>query len=170
MGRAAQIGYMAGAKVNRAFMLIDGLAQRFMWVANMTLIAGLMAIAWFAADRAPPFALVAVDPAIGSPGAYLTIHATVKRDPTRECSAEFSRFIFDAAGARYDLGANIASAEMIRAIELKHPGRMLVTIKLPENIQAGLARMTTVLEYRCNKIHRLWPIEVTTNMPFTVLP
>lgn len=149
--------------------MIDSLAQRFIWVANLTIVAGLLAITWFASDRSPPFTLLSVEPAIAWPGDYLTIHASVKRDTTRECSSEFSRFIFDSAGGRYDIGTSTASVEMIRAMELKTPGLLAVTVKLPDNIRPGVSKLTTVLEYRCNKVHRLWPIEVTLQMPFTVL-
>ena len=169
MGRAAQISHGVGAKVNRAFFVVDNIAQRFMWVCNITLVAGLMSVTWFAADRVPPFAMLSVEPAIGWPGDYLTIQASVKRDATRDCSAEFSRFIFDANGSRYDLGTSTASADMIKAMEAKRPGKLLVTVKLPESIHPGPAKLTTVLEYRCNKVHRIWPIEVTLQMPFTVL-
>ena len=169
MGRAAQIGFGAGAKVNHALVIIDGIAQRFMWVANMTIIAGLLVITWFAADRTPPFELLSVKPAIGWPGGYVAIRADVRRDIDRDCSVEFSRFIFDSSGTRYDLGTSTASADMLRALEASSPGRMLLNFKLPDNIHPGAAWLTEVREYRCNKVHRIWPIEVTLQLPFTVL-
>jgi hypothetical protein len=33
----------------------------------------------------------------------------------------------------------------------------------------GPAALVTSLEYRCNRVHSLWPIEVTTTFPFEVL-
>ena len=168
MGRTAPIGFRFGPKMNRALMKIDDLSKQLMWLCNLTLMLGIAAIVWFASERSPPFVMLSVEPATARPGDYLTIRAAVKRDITRECSAQFSRFIFDSSGARYDIGASTSSAEMIRTMEIKTPGQLVVTFKLPDNISPGPSNLTTVLEYRCNKVHRFWPIDVTLHMPFVV--
>ena len=150
--------------------LIDDLAQRLLWVANITIVLGVGAVAWFALDRDPPFAVLSVDPASAKAGEWVTIRSQVRREVDRNCSADFSRFVFDSGGSRYDLGTSSATAEMIRVMERKSPGVLAITIRLPDGMQAGSADLTTALQYRCNKVHYLWPIEVTTHMPFRVLP
>ena len=152
------------------FRVVDDMAQRLLWVANITIALGLLSVAWFALDRSPPFAVLAVTPAAAKPGDWITIRSQVRRDVDRECAADFSRFLFDSGGSRFDLGASGSTAEMIRSMEQKSPGALSITLRLPEAIKAGPADLTTALQYRCNKVHSLWPIEVTTHMPFTVLP
>ena len=154
----------------RVFWYFDSLAKRMMWIANMTLVCAALAVAWFAMDRTPPFSMLSVIPTSARAGDWITIRGTVRRDIDRQCSADFSRFLFDSGFTRYDLGSSTATAEMISGMENRAPGIVAITLKLPENISVGDAVLVSSLEYRCNKIHRLWPIEVTTEMPFRVLP
>lgn len=153
-----------------ALHFIDDLALRFKWVAYVLLFSGLASFAWFAADREPPFAVLSVEPAAARAGEWITITAAVRRDVHRRCAASFSRYVYAADGARYDLGDSFASADVIADLERRMPGRLRVTVQLPKAMDAGPATLWTTLEYRCNKVHQWWPIEVETQMPFTVLP
>jgi hypothetical protein len=139
-------------------------------VAQLIIIAALALVVYYAMDREPPFAVVSVIPASARAGEYITLEAVVRRDIDRKCSAEFSRYLFDAAGSRYDLGHSISSAEMIEQIQETYPNILRISLMLPPTMEVGLANMQTVLEYQCNKVHRIWPIIVTTDIPFTVLP
>ena len=149
---------------------IDRVAKHFLWVAQMMLAVGAAITINYAFDRDPPFRVVRVQPAAARAGEFVTIDAEVMRQSERMCSADFSRFIYDSSLARYDIGSSFVSAEMISQLEANHPGRLRVSVKLPDNIAAGRAHLDTVLVYRCNAVHRLWPINVTTVLPFTVLP
>ena len=73
-------------------------------------------------------------------------------------------------GSRFDLGHSTASAEMIYGVERASPGVLRVSVLLPSVMPEGPATLQTVLDYSCNKVHALWPIKVTTEMPFRVLP
>ncbi len=158
-----------GAAV-RAAKVLDRVADNLLWVARGAILLSVLMVAWFAADREPPFAVIQTYPAEARPGDWITLTADVRRDTHRNCSAEFSRFIFDATHRRYDLGSAIATADMIGEMQLRTPNRLVVSVRLPETITPGQARLLTALQYKCNRVHELWPISVTTTIPFTVLP
>ena len=139
-------------------------------VAEVIIIAALCMVVYYAIDREPPFAVLSVMPAEARPGEYITIEAKVRRDTWRKCDAEFSRYLHDASGARFDLGHSITSAEMIGKLESASPGVLRVSVLLPASMAPGPANLETVLDYYCNKVHRWIPITVTTDLPFLVLP
>jgi hypothetical protein len=139
-------------------------------VARAILLCGFLLVLYYAADRAPPFAVLSVEPAEARAGDYITIKAHVRRDADRRCDAEYSRYLFDATGARFDMGRSITSAEMISSLERKSPGGLTISFHVPPSAAVGPALLQTVLDYKCNRLHRLMPITVTTDMPFTVLP
>lgn len=138
-------------------------------VAQVIILAAIVLVAYYAADREPPFAVLSVEPAAARPGDYITIRARVRRDVDRKCDAEFSRYIFDSSGARFDVGTSIASAEMIESLATKAPDTLTVSVMLPQSMSAGSAHLKTVIGYVCNKTHVWVPIMVTTDLPFTVL-
>lgn len=149
---------------------LDDLLRRLQWTATGILWAGLFSLAFFAADREPPFEVLEYHPAHARAGEYITITARVRRDVERRCSADFTRYLFDASGARFDLGSSETSADMIADMEAKRPGVLRVIVKLPEVMEDGNGALVSVLNYRCNKVHAFWPIQVTTTLPFTVEP
>ena len=149
---------------------LDRWLQRWMWLANLTIVLAFVIIATYAADRAPPYKILESEPFEIRAGQTGVFKAKVWRDPGRTCSADFSRFIFDSAGARHDLGNSMATAKMIADMERKAPGRLTLSIEMPPALAPGPATMVTTLHYKCNKVHAIWPIEVTTELPFTVLP
>lgn len=124
---------------------------------------------FWAFDRTPPFEILSHQPASGKPGGQLVVVADVRRDLSRGCSAYFTRHLYSPAGYRYDLeGLQFASAEQVRDIEARQPGRLALAIELPMSLSAGTAHLVTNLQYRCNPLHAVWPINVTTDIPFTV--
>lgn len=155
--------------MTRLLKWIDHIGERFLWVAQVVILGSIAIVAWYTLDRKPPFAVVSVEPAFARPGEYVTIKAEVRRDVNRHCSAEFSRYVFDALNTRFDLGTQLASPEMIERADQASPNTLRVSFLVPPTIATGPARLDTVLQYRCNRVHYIWPIEVTTRMPFEVL-
>jgi len=136
-----------------------------------TIIALAVAVVlYFAADREPPFTVLYVEPTEARAGADVTLRANVIRQTYRGCSAEYSRFLFDSSGARFDISHAITSAQTIAAIEAKTPGALVVSFRIPYTVAPGPANLQTVLNYKCNRTHNILPISVTVDMPFTVLP
>ena len=139
-------------------------------IAQAIIYIGALAFVFLLLDRAPPFAVVSVEPASARPGEWVHIKARVRRDADRDCSAEISRYIYDADGSRFELGTSIASPELIRQLERTVPGELRFSMLLPAAIPPGDAAIVSVLNYVCHKPQVLWPIQVTTSIPFTVLP
>lgn len=168
MGRTSQAGKVSQGHVMTVIAWLDKLAQRFLWAAKVTILVSIGLVIYYAADRAPPFTVISVEPAEALPGDTVTIHATVSRDMTRRCSADMSRYVFDSGNTRFDLGTSFFTPEVIRDMETRAPGRLTISIKVPEDAKSGPARMVSVLNYRCNRVHNIYPIEVTASFPFFV--
>lgn len=151
-------------------MRLDEIVESLMWLFRTIIVAGLLAIVWYAMDREPPFAVVDSPQTFASPGGWLRVTADVRRDVKRNCEAEFTRYIFDSRATRYDLGHAVASPQMISQMEKQSPGKLKVAVLVPAGAEPGPARLVTVLEYRCNKVHNFWPISVTTEIPFEIVP
>ena len=127
-------------------------------------VAGAMSL-----DRQPPFEVLSVTPAFARPGETVVIIASVRRDVARNCSATFSRFIFDSKAARFELGNANATADTIRRMERRSPGMLTVAALIPLVAAPGPAVVETAIEYQCNVMHAIWPIAVTATLPFTIL-
>jgi hypothetical protein len=153
-----------------AFHRLDETLEALLWVPRILLLAAVVLIAWQAADRKPPFQVLSVEPAEARAGDVVVITARVKRDTSRNCSASMSRSIFDATGARADYPVTRFSDALIDAMEADSPGVLRVAVLVPSNAAIGPAKLVSVLDYRCNRVHALWPIEVTTTMPFQIVP
>ena len=151
--------------------LVNNALRRWFWCPAAILLVALGQLAVWAADREPPFALISTDPIIAKRGEEVTLHANVRRDIARRCSAKYSRYVFDADGFRRDLeGERTASAEFIDKMERISPGKLQVVIKLSQALPLGSSALVTDLRYRCNPLHVLWPIFVKTEIPFEVVP
>jgi hypothetical protein len=160
--------FVAGSR--EVMRMVNSLVVHTVKVAQVIILSALCLVGYYAMDREPPFAVLSVTPAEAKPGEYITIEAKVRRDTWRRCDAEFSRYLHDASGARFDLGSSVASAEMIGKMDSASPGVLRVSVLLPATMNPGPARLETALNYFCNKVHRAWPIVVTTDLPFLVLP
>lgn len=147
---------------------IDNLLLPFIWVAKLFIFLAVGIIVVYAFDREPPFAVISVEPAAALPGQIVKITANVRRDTHRNCSIVFSRYIFDGDNTRFFEGTSIASDTMIDLLEKNHPGKLMVAIKVPLEATPGKASIYTVVNYKCNKLHALWPIEGTSTLPFTI--
>ena len=140
------------------------------WIARLIVALAAVVLLYYAADRVPPFGVIGSGYGEGRPGDVVTIRAQVRRDISRGCNSETSRFIFDSTGTRYDLGHASFSAETIARMERQTPGELVLSFRIPPNVAPGPATLTTVVLHRCNRVHAIWPIESTVDMPFTVLP
>jgi hypothetical protein len=165
----ARLGRMA----QRPITLAEALNQSVVateWVARLILLLAALLMLYYAADREPPFEMHTSEPSEAHAGDYVTIRAKVTRDVSRRCNTEFSRYVFDSHGTRFDLGRSQASADAIASMERRSPGVLAVAFVVPHAAKPGPAIMQTVLQYKCNRVHHFWPIETTAEMPFVVLP
>lgn len=114
---------------------------------------GAVLMSW-AMDRTPPVVLKSVEVAeIGvSPGETLHVRYSVHRN--RDCAFKADRWLFDSAGNRFTL----PDVEQEGS-----PGPMggdtySVPIQVPFGMREGVASYRIVGSYRCNYLHRWWPI------------
>lgn len=149
---------------------IDGVMVRLAWVPRIMILIAVVLVIIEASDRKPPLQLLSVEPAAARAGETVIITSRVWRDGTRNCSAHRSRSMFDAASVRYDYPTAVFSDAAIDRVERETPGLLRVAVVLPLSAAPGPASVVSVTQYRCNRVHALWPIDVTTVMPFTVLP
>lgn len=170
--------HLGGGALSMATKLNDWLI-RFVWVAQIMFVVIVVGVIASAMDRKPPFS-IQEHPLIEARAVELvSVDVPVTRDLSRHCDAEIDRYLFDSAGARFDLASGLfASDAMIRQIEEKTPGRLRFSLQLPpaataENpagIAPGDARFVNELRYVCSKGHRFWPINVHTEIVIRVLP
>ena len=178
MGRTVEVSRIRAVAHSVAVKLTE-IATQTVALAQVLIATAILVFAWGMMDREPPFTLISVSPSSARPGDLVTIKAKVKRDIERQCDAEFSRYLFALTpgpdlGApietRFVLGSSMAPHSMIAMMEKTWPGGLVISERVPETVLAGPAKITADINYVCNKGHRLWPITVHMEMPFTVLP
>ena len=146
--------------------------------ADCVVIGALVLVVYYAMDREPPFEMLSVEPAEARAGDWVSISMKVKRDPSRECDAQISRFMIDSTGAEIHIGNISRSAESFRLLELQSPGEWRTRLRVPSFMPPGKSLFRADNQYVCNKTQKLligkfawlWPIRSTTEVPFTVLP
>ena len=154
----------------RVFHRLDAVLERLSWLPSLVLLIALIIVIVQLADRRPPFKLLHADHASAHAGEAVVFRADVWRDPSRRCSVTMSRSLFDGAGARWDYPISNFSQDLIARMERDTPGEMRAAIVVPPGAMPGDSELVSVLSYRCNRVHALAPIEVTTHIPFTILP
>lgn len=167
-GRSAET--VEGNAVMAFLHRIDRVMVRLAWVPRIMILVAVVLVLFEASDRKPPFQLLSVEPAAARPGESVVITSRVWRDGSRDCSAHRSRSMFDAASVRYDYPVAMFSDAAIDRVERETPGLLRVAVVLPLSATPGPANVVSVTQYRCNRTHAVWPIDVTTVMPFTILP
>lgn len=164
--RLAQVALEVAASVDR-FVLR---AQSFMWL----MLVGIICVGAYQAstDREPPFRVLEVEPAAARAGEVVTIRQRVVRDLSRPCSVRWSRFMWTPGMGRLDLTYEPVQVgpDFIARMEARDPGRLSVSVRIPDGAQPGQGSLVTHLDYWCKPAQRAWPITVITDVPFTVLP
>lgn len=153
-----------------ALRWLDSLLARLLWVPRAVIFLCALILLWYTADREVPYHVVSVEPAFGRAGERIVIHAAVQRDMTRRCDLTLSRQIIDAHGVGHSSDSDYLSADVRAEMERRTPGEAHIAFTIPSNAAPGPAVLYTSREYRCNKVHHVWPITLVTAMPFTVLP
>lgn len=145
--------------------------QRSIIVAWALIVASLCVSVYWLVDTRPPFKLLEYSAGYAEPGGVMVIEAKVKRDPARNCSASWTRYIIDSTQTRVELmGIQYSTASAIAAMEQASPGRLRIAVEIPETVSPGPARIMATTEYVCNPLQRLHPIDVLTVLNVTILP
>ena len=129
-----------------------------------------LAVVVLAFDRKPPFTVASIERTSARPGEVVVITANVSRNPDRQCSASFVRYLFDGNQTRWYLDQGFASFAMIEEMQARTPNKLQFAFEVPVKAAPGQASVTTVLQYVCNQVQVFWPIPVTVEFPFEILP
>lgn len=106
-------------------------------------------------------------------GEDVTFQVPIKRDLKRECSATAYRYMLDSNGARSSIGdLQEYTRDSIVRLEQVSPGMSRFKFTMPKTTPSGPATLFTNLKYKCltNPLTLIWPIEVTREWTFYVLP
>lgn len=163
----------------RKIYLGDIMAKLTHWAWRLRIIPWMMIlisagqIAWWAADRTPPFEMIKYRPMVGQPGGLVIIEAEVKRDVARGCSVVGNRTMYDSKGTLFPLSDNkTVSAKALAVLQTIMPDRTAIAINIPIEAAPGKAKIVTTLNYTCNPVQRLfdWPIEALMINDLTIVP
>lgn len=136
------------------------------WVIN---VLGIVGLCYWGLDRTAPFRVIEQPRDLrGRAGDTIKADIVVHR-VLRGCDVSFTRYVFDSRGVRFDQqGVNHMSAETIEQMDMDAPGHLIVAFEVPHNAAPGRAYLVTSLAYVCNPVHYLFPIQVSTRLPFTI--
>lgn len=145
--------------------------ERYLIISWAVIGACCIVLGYWALERRPPFELGEYTATPASRGEAVYITASVKRDLTRDCAATFTRYLVDANKVRHDMGgAQYMTATAIQQMDRDTPDSLRMAVRVPADMPVGKATLVTVLEYRCNPVHVLWPIDMVIEMKVKVLP
>lgn len=145
--------------------------ERYIIVSWMIIAgAGLVALYW-GADRTPPFVLSDYTVIDAGRGETAYVDASVKRDVGRNCTVTFVRYLVDVNKVRHDIGATqYMTAAALEQMERDMPKSLKLAVRIPNDVPVGHAQLITALEYRCNPMHLIAPIDVLLKMDLKILP
>jgi hypothetical protein len=148
----------------------NAVLAHWLWLPALVVALCVAQFTIWCFDRKPPFAVLSADPTIGVAGESVLLDMRVRRDIDRHCSVRYTRSLFDASGVRHDLeGEEWVTAAALERMQKRMPGRLRVSIPIPRHIAVGEAALVTSLRYECNPVHAIWPIEVTSVIPFEIV-
>ena len=145
------------------------LAQRYWRITWLLMLAWP---AWWSLDREPPFRQLApaTYTAVRPGGTTVIVLPSVERDLDRDCNVHWSQHLYDGQGTRH----NLASGYQTSAGLIEQAQRMGATLRMAVPISSaaapGQALWVSQLEYRCNPIHTIAPIEVQVSVSFEISP
>ena len=156
---------------------ISNWMERHLWIAQLivflVVVSTAVQVVVWSFDRDLPFIVTGYTATPTRAGGVLHLEAAVIRDASRECSVELGSHFYDSDGTRFSAGdaGTFVSAEGIRAIEAKTPGKLIRKLRLPDDIAPGPAALISTMHDRCNPLQDLVrPIQVQTDFRFEVLP
>lgn len=151
--------------MRRAVRLGREVAEFPFWQAAMLLAAGGIAatLGLWVSDKSPPVTTLGVTPLnpVVAPGEALKVRYELER--TRSCASRVDRVLFDGMGQRFDL----ADTEYAAAPGPIGRDGYTVRVDIPRSFADGSSVYRTVITYRCNLLHELWPIITRGEVPFT---
>ena len=152
--------------------MIDRIAARFVWVGVVMMAIPALITVYWAQDRKPPFELVSFEPVVVVAGESLALHAKVRRDVERNCATRFSRYTINSNNQKSNESVmTYMNADSVADMNrIMGDGVLNLQYPISDDMPAGQAIFITSLDYMCNPLQAVWPIQVVMKVPFTVLP
>lgn len=145
--------------------------ERYIIVSWMILAGAATIATYWAMDRTPPFVMSSYTVFNAQAGQTAFVNAVVERSVGRDCTVNFTRYLMDSQRIRHDIGGTqYMTAAALQQMERDMPDALRLAVKLPADIPLGPAKLITALEYRCNPVHAVWPMDVLLEMTLEVLP
>lgn len=145
--------------------------ERYLMVSWAVIaVCAAVAIYW-TLDRTPPFELrgYTIPPTPLGETAHVT--ASVRRDMTRGCSVSVTRYFVDSQKVKHAVGATTyMTPGALGQMQRDTPDQYRGAFKVPDDAALGEGTLVTALEYRCNPVHAMWPIDYLMEMQMEVLP
>ena len=151
---------------------VHRLANALTLIGAALFFPSLLLTGYWSFDRHAPFELLDYKAGRGKPGDTIVIYGNVRRDVERHCSVTYSRHFYDSTGASYELtqGPQLMSSAALDELNRINPDTIRLAIQIPKAAAPGRGKVLVSLEYTCNAVHKLWPIEVLTTMDVEVDP
>jgi hypothetical protein len=140
------------------------------WIgAFMLAIFLVAAIKWSGEDTAP-FALLNYEAPAFVVGQNLVVKADVRRDVSRSCSFRSTKTLYDGHGVKLVEYPELRlSASTLHSRTLMFKDKLSLSVPTPEGMSPGPVVLKVLLEYECNPLHRVWPIQVRLEIVSTAL-
>lgn len=148
------------------------LATKLIYFGLLLLVWPLVTIAFWGLDRKPPLSLVEYTYTHVRQGAQLELHAKVKRDIDKGCSVTYARYILDSTGNRSNESqiSYMNSKGMMEMAAKMGRDNLNILYPLTTELHPGPATYIVMLDWQCNPLHAIWPIQQVIEIPFNVLP
>ena len=95
---------------------------------------------------------------------------SVERDLDRDCSVRWSQHLYDGAGTRHNLSSGYHTAAGLLEQARRMGSTLRMAVPISPAAAPGQALWISQLEYRCNPIHTLAPIEVQVSVHLEISP
>lgn len=138
---------------------------------TMFFSASVQLVTW-GLDRRVPFELINYHVNEAQAGDAIIIRGNVKRDLSRSCTLMYSRVFYDSTGARFELTKEpqLMTAGALADLNERLPDTLLLNITVPPLAAPGAAAVVSALQYECNPVHKLYPLNMLVTFNVTVLP
>lgn len=142
------------------------------WLGWLITLPMLWVLYGWATDRTPPLMVANAVATPARAGEETLVTGSAIRDLGRGCSAQRSRAFLDSRGVRHDYGtaAIVSNAALREEARIMGDSEVRSSVVLPEAAAPGVGMMILSIDYRCNPLHYIVPINYTLMVPVEVLP
>lgn len=159
----------AVSAVRRTAQWCNAAAEATVWMAQMGMVLVALVACALLLDRREPLTLAApLAPVVLDPGHAVRVPLQVRVGVSRQCAADLAPELVDSAGVRYPLAVHALASRDVLALGGRHTAELVLRVTAPAHVAPGAAELTVDIQWRCNRLHALWPVGATLGVPVTV--